>query len=219
MDDKFELEFKIKVEKNLAEAIAYKLMFDKRFRFVHAENKTDRYYQGTVYQVPEMIRLRHSEIDTPIGYSLPSQQSVIDDFFNKDAEPRTKDTKNYLTIKTKKVEDGNEKNVERETEITDPSVLEYLFSILRFTQSFEKSKNSLFFVYAGGPVKGVVPIIHIELVKVAGKYYFEIESVNTAKEDIAKINLTMEDVAREYGLEPMNKDPRSWQEIMEEELI
>ena len=125
----------------------------------------------------------------------------------------TENKKYFFTIKRKTVENGVEYNKEDETSIEKPYVLRELFDLAGYTMWFEKQKDA-FSVYCKAPIMPNVDF-HVELEMVNGYKYIEVEVVDENEsvpaDDVRK---ALEDFMRLLGLNPDDKDSRSWKEIV-----
>ena len=117
----------------------------------------------------------------------------------------------YFTIKRKSKENGIEFNEENETYIENPDVLRDFFNVACYIRFFEKCKEAW-----GCNVcvsENPQAEFHLELEKVNQYYYVEIEYT---KEDMDPniVGQLLETLVRKLGLNPKDKDSRSWGKIL-----
>ena len=112
--------------------------------------------------------------------------------------------KSYFCIKRKSIENGIEFNSENETFIEDENVLKLLFEVSDYHQFFQKNKDAFSTYYND---------MHLELEKVNGLAYVEIE-VTTDNLPADKVRQNLEAFVKTLGLDPSNRDSRSWMEII-----
>ena len=112
--------------------------------------------------------------------------------------------KSYFCIKRKKIENGIEFNAENETFIQDENVLKLLFEVSDYHLFFQKNKDALSTYYED---------FHVELEKVNGLTYVEIE-VTSENLPADKVRQNLEAFVKELGLDPAKRDSRSWMEII-----
>ena len=125
----------------------------------------------------------------------------------------TENKKYYFTIKRKTVENGIEYNKEDETSIEKPYVLRDLFSLAGYTMWFEKQKDA-FSVYCTTEANPKMEF-HLELEMVNGFKYIEVEVVDEDDSVSADdVSIALEDFMKLFGLNPEDKDGRSWKEIV-----
>ena len=117
----------------------------------------------------------------------------------------------FFTIKRKTVENGIELNKEDETYIEKPEVLRQLFNLAGYTMWFEKQKDA-FSVYCTAPLLDGTPF-HVELEIVNGFKYIEVEVLDE-KIPAEVVKAAIGDFMKLFGLNPDDKDGRSWKEIV-----
>ena len=120
--------------------------------------------------------------------------------------------KSYFCIKTKTIENGVEFNSEKETFVENPDVLRSFFEAAGYIKWFEKKKDALsvFCALSENPAFEA----HAELEKVNGLPYIEIEYT---KSDFPadEVRANLEKILAALGVDPKNRDSRSWVEILE----
>ena len=234
-----EYEFKIHMNRKQAEEVIRKMLRQNDIMPHSAKTKIDKYWcanemYNTVRpnEIKDVVRLRttnkisETEI-TAIGKADSYNDNLINWFFYdtekykeflKDVEMPLDNVKYYATYKNKNIADGHESNEECEERISPE-----LFSIIRRcydslgTLYFNKVKRCIcpFICKEGHLNEGT---INVDIDNVNDLYYFEIEFVPYVEgvypEDM--IYEGLEKVAKEFGLDPKNKDPRSWIEITTE---
>ena len=120
-------------------------------------------------------------------------------------------SKSYFTLKFKKKEHGIELNKEDETFVENPEVLREFFSEAGYQLFFDKVKKN----YSANCESELFPGInfHAELENVNDLLYLEVEVVQEEGEaDVIKQSLF--DFLIQLGLNPENRDIRSWMEIL-----
>lgn len=120
-------------------------------------------------------------------------------------------SKSYFTLKFKKKENGIELNKEDETFIQEPEVLREFFAGAGYHLFFDKVKKN----YSANCQSDFFPGInfHAELENVNNLLYLEVEVVQEEGEaDVIKQSLF--DFLKQLGLNPENRDSRSWMEIL-----
>ena len=123
-----------------------------------------------------------------------------------------KGEKSFFCIKRKTIENGVEFNSEKETFVEDADVLRAFFEASGFIKWFEKKKDALS-VYATVAENSDFEA-HLELEKVNSLPYIEIEYT---KEDLPadQVRAGLEKILLALGVDPKNRDSRSWAEILE----
>ena len=123
-----------------------------------------------------------------------------------------KGEKSFFCIKQKTIENGVEFNSEKETFVEDADVLRDFFEASGFIRWFEKKKDALS-VYAIVAENSDFEA-HLELEKVNSLPYIEIEYT---KEDLPadQVRAGLEKILLALGVDPKNRDSRSWAEILE----
>lgn len=172
------------------------LVFDKPAKII----KNDEYYSKY-----ELFAERMAKVREGVEPQVIRIRTVLK---NKDDKEK-KDS--YFTIKRKKIENDIELNKEDETYIEKPEVLRQLFNLAGYTMWFEKQKDS-FSVSCKAPLLNGTPF-HVELEIVNGFKYVEVEvTEENLLEDTVKTALG--DFMKLLGLNPEDKDGRSWKEIV-----
>ena len=123
-----------------------------------------------------------------------------------------KGEKSFFCIKQKTIENGVEFNSEKETFVEDADVLRAFFEASGFIKWFEKKKDAIS-VYVTLSEKPDFEA-HVELEKVNSLPYVEIEYT---KEDLPadQVRAGLEQILLALGVDPKNRDSRSWAEILE----
>lgn len=121
--------------------------------------------------------------------------------------------KSYFATKRKSLVNGFEVNDEKETFVENPEVLRSFLVESGFEIWFKKKKKliSVFCALKNGGAK-----CHLELEKVNGLLYVEIENVSSEDDEKnqKKIFPVLEKIVASLGLDIRNNDPRSWAEIL-----
>lgn len=123
---------------------------------------------------------------------------------------RREDDKEYFCLKRKTYVNGIEQNKEYETFIEDSGALREFFMEAGYHRWFYKEKSA---VGAHCKMEGYDYLFHPELVCVNGMKYIEVE-VTAESGDADKISDALETFVKKMGLNPEEKDPRSWYEII-----
>lgn len=123
---------------------------------------------------------------------------------------RREDDKEYFCLKRKTYVNGIEQNKEYETFIEDSGALREFFIEAGYHRWFYKEKSA---VGAHCKMEGCEYLFHPELVCVNGMKYIEVE-VTAESGDADKISDALETFVKKMGLNPEEKDPRSWYEII-----
>ena len=120
--------------------------------------------------------------------------------------------KAFFCIKRKTIENGIEFNSEKETFVEDADVLRSFFEASGFIRWFEKKKDALSVFCALSETPGFEA--HLELEKVNSLPYIEIEYT---KDDLPadEVRYGLEKILLTLGVDPKNRDSRSWAEIVE----
>lgn len=120
----------------------------------------------------------------------------------------------YFATKRKSLVNGFEVNDEKETFVENPEVLRNFLIESGFEIWFKKKKESIsvFCALKNGGAK-----CHLELEKVNGLLYVEIENVSSEDDEKnqEKIFSVLEKIVASLGLDIKKNDPRSWAEILE----
>lgn len=124
---------------------------------------------------------------------------------------RTEDGKTYFCLKRKTYANGIEQNQEYESSIEDTEVLRQFFTEAGYHRWFYKEKKAFSAHCKFADNSNLV--FHLELVCVNGLKYAEVE-VTTETGDEATISAELEKFVKKMGLNPEEKDPRSWYKII-----
>lgn len=117
----------------------------------------------------------------------------------------------YFTIKRKSKENGIEFNDENESFIENPEVLRDFFGVAGYLKYFEKCKEAWGCAVALSKEPAVE--FHFELERVNQYFYIEVEyTKNDVEPD--KVGKLLEDLVIQFGLNPEDKDSRSWMKIL-----
>ena len=221
-----EIEFKIKMTKSEAEKVLDKIFTFSNGYSIHT--KVDRYWKrpGASVTNINVVRVRSDHIVK--DQELPDTDEPVKDwFFNPDYNPNhipvkyTLDDEKYITHKNKTISNGSECNVEREQHISNAiwEIVEKCFDDIGESY-FNKIKRCLSFYRDcdDGTSKICVDVCNVN----NGYFYFEIETVtfrnSTTDEEREKLLKDMNDyIKSEFGLNPNNKDSRSWMQIIRED--
>ncbi len=120
--------------------------------------------------------------------------------------------KSFFTTKRKSLVDGFEVNDEKETFVENPEVVRNFLLESGFIKWFEKTKDSESVFCAlknGRNLK-----FHLELEKVNGLFYIEIECTENKNYQNHDVFSELEKVVESLGLDIQKNDPRSWIEIL-----
>lgn len=120
-------------------------------------------------------------------------------------------TEAYFTLKHKTRQNGIELNKEDETFIEDPEVLRLFFIDAGYHKWFEKIKKNVGAYCTSSVLSGVE--FHVELEDVNGLKYIEVE-VTTEDGDADVIKSALGEFMKQCGLNPEDRDIRSWVEIL-----
>lgn len=130
--------------------------------------------------------------------------------------------KAFFCIKRKSIENGIELNREDETYVDKPEVVRDLLLISGYHQFFEKNKDS-FSIYCKSDVLPGCEF-HLELEKVNGLKYLEVEVTDEAEVEgqskrlvlpANSVRAGLEKFVELFGLDASKRDGRSWMEILE----
>ena len=230
-----EIEFKIPMTREEAEKVI-NIIFQKYL--YQLKIKTDRYWNSiddsSAKVRHQIVRLRSTNIvsDKMIEYFSKDNDCDVknwffyptDKMFDKDEVEKWEDpkseTKLYLTYKHRDVTEKGESNSEHEEELTrnQYKTLIKCFDALGY-RYFQKIKRCMTFKLIGKEACGEITI---DFDNVHDMYYFEIEYVIN-DEPVLKDGpvLTeegaikeLEDIAKEFGLDPSKKDNRLWKDII-----
>ena len=233
-----EVEFKIPMTKEEAERVLNKV-FNDEYHY-STKIKTDKYWasvDGKTKEEGKVFRLRSEHFVTDkelLYFSKVKEINVIDWFFYntekmfesdeiekwEDKEGRSEFDNIWLTYKQKKIENSVENNVEEEERINASTfaLLDKMFNNLG-KRYFNKIKRCISvdvdpINFPDSEYKNLG--ITIDIDNVHDLFYFEIEGVcdeytNVSRDEIYK---ALEEITRTFGLNPDNKDSRSWVEIL-----
>lgn len=140
---------------------------------------------------PQVIRIRTEEYD-------------IDD--KKSCKP-----KSFFCIKRKSVENGIELNREDETFVEDISVVRDILKLGGFKRWFKKEKKAVSVHCEYGSLPGID--FHLEVEEVNSLKYAEIE-VCDGNQSADVVRKALENFVEILGLNPKNRDSRSWVQII-----
>ena len=126
-------------------------------------------------------------------------------------------TKSYFCIKRKTIENGIELNREDETFVEKPEVVRDLLLFSGYHQFFEKNKDA-YGVYCKSDVLAGCSF-HLELEKVNGLKYIEVEVTDDTESDGAilsadAVRAGLERFMEQFGLDTAKRDSCSWMEIL-----
>lgn len=119
--------------------------------------------------------------------------------------------KTFFTIKHKTRENGIELNKEDETFVEDAEVLRLFFEEAGYHKWFDKIKKNVGAYCSSVVLPGVD--FHVELEDVNGLKYIEVE-VTSMEGDAQIIKSALGEFMKLCGLNPENRDVRSWVEIL-----
>lgn len=129
--------------------------------------------------------------------------------------------KAFFCIKRKTIENGIELNREDETYIDKPEVVRDLLMISGYHQFFEKNKDSYSIYCKSDVLPGCE--FHLELEKVNGLKYLEVEVTDEAEVEgkanrlvlpANSVRVGLESFVGLFGLDVSKRDGRSWMEIL-----
>lgn len=218
---KMEIETKIPISKDKAEAIIYKVMLTGNPLFDHLciKRKNDTYYSK--YSSKEdrdkanepLLRTR-SELRVSI--KCLQAEEFMQSFFNKDLDKfkGMLDTdvtlsgypckeKEFFTIKRKNLIDDVEHNEEEEFPCKSDSIKAFA-EVAGYKEFLTKEKVCVSF--------SMEENLNVDIVNVNNKvFYFECECLD---DNAAKALIKLTHAVESFGLDMMNKDSRSWPEII-----
>ena len=221
-----EIEFKIKLTKKEAEDVLERIFVTEKPYSIHT--KVDRYWKrpGASVTNTNVIRLR--SVHNVKDQELPDTDNPVKDWFispEYDVDhisiKYTLDDERFLTYKNKIIKDGNERNKEYEQHVSNAiwEVLEKCFNDIGEVY-FNKVKRCL---TLHKETEDHLAGICVDICNVNnGYFYFEVETV-TYKNDISdeeynrRLKEMTEYIKNEFGVNPDNKDGRSWMQIMMED--
>lgn len=128
-------------------------------------------------------------------------------------ESDSKETKTFFCLKRKQYIDGMEQNVEEESFMEDTTVLRSFFKEAGYFCWFNKEKRA-YGSYCQTSQTGELSF-HCELVTVNSHKYAEIE-VTSETQTPEQVFAALEIFVKKMGLNPEDKDPRSWYTICTE---
>lgn len=203
-----EIEMKIPLTEEQYEYI-YDVIFGKKsIQGLVADKPVNIIKNDEYYSKYEIYAERLAKVREGIEPQVIRIRTVLK---NKDGE---ENKKAYFTIKRKVIEDGTEINKEDETYVENADVLRELFRLADYTMWFEKQKNA-YSVYCRAPLLNETPF-HLELEIVNGFKYVEVEVLDEKiPEEVVKTAIG--DFMKMLGLNPDDKDGRSWKEIVSAE--
>lgn len=117
----------------------------------------------------------------------------------------------FFTLKHKNRQNGIELNKEDETYIENPDVLRLFFTEAGYHKWFDKVKKNVGAFCHSSVLPGVE--FHVELEVVNGLKYIEVE-VTSEEGDAQVIKSALGDFMKQCGLNPDDRDCRSWVEIL-----
>lgn len=120
--------------------------------------------------------------------------------------------KSFFTTKRKSLVNGFEVNDEKETFVENPEVLRNFLLESGFNIWFSKKKDALS-VFCN--LKNHKMTFHLELEKVNGLKYVEIENTSSCENQKDEIFAELKKIVSELGLDISKNDSRSWVEIIE----
>lgn len=118
------------------------------------------------------------------------------------------DRHGYFTIKRKTFRNGMEINEENETSVEHPEVILQLLEEAGYSCWFRKMKTAYSCYCSFKDLE-----FHVELVKVNGLPYLEIE-VTSEDQEASIVTASLETLVAKFGLDPAKKDSRPWIEIV-----
>lgn len=126
-------------------------------------------------------------------------------------EDNGEEKKAYFTLKRKTRQNGIELNKEDESFVSDADVIRDILQISKYKCWFKKEKSA-FSVYCKSSVLPGIDF-HLELEKVNNLPYVEIE-VTDEQKDADVVKTALGEFVKLLGLNPEDKDSRSWVEII-----
>lgn len=122
-----------------------------------------------------------------------------------------KNQKSFFTTKRKSLVNGFEVNDEKETFVENPEVLRNFLLESGFEIWFTKKKDAL---SVSCSLKNQKMTFHLELEKVNGLKYVEIENTSSGESQKDEIFAGLKKIAEALGLDVAKNDTRSWAEII-----
>ena len=210
-----EIELKVPVTQEQFNAIYQKIYVEKNYEnLIILESSTDKIFKSDEYFT------RYNSREEMTKHNEPQVIRIRTEIIKGKKQ-------SYFTIKRKTVENGIEVNKEDETFLENDEALRILFEEAGYKRWFNKEKTSYssYCVMAGGAGQTK---FHLELVTVNGMRYVEVEvvlgdddeAVATSKDETKKpeanLKAKLEKFIIALGLNPADKDPRSWYVIISE---
>ena len=209
-----EIELKVPVSQEQFNAIYQKIYVQKNHEnIIILESSTDKISKSDEYFT------RYNSREEMIKYNEPQVIRIRTEIINGKKQI-------YFTIKRKTIENGIEVNKEDETFLENDEALRILFEEAGYKRWFYKEKSS-YSSYCALEEGAVQTSFHLELVTVNGMNYVEVELVIDDDEAGAKagvktkkpetnLKAELEKFIIALGLNPADKDPRSWYQIISE---
>lgn len=122
-----------------------------------------------------------------------------------------KNQKSFFATKRKSLVNGFEVNDEKETFVENPEILRNFFLESGFEIWFTKKKDALS-VFCS--LKNQKMTFHLELEKVNGLKYVEIENTSSGESQKDEIFAGLKKIAEALGLDVTKNDTRSWSQII-----
>ena len=209
-----EIELKVPVSQEQFNAIYQKIYVQKNHEnIIILESSTDKISKSDEYFT------RYNSREEMIKYNEPQVIRIRTEIINDKKQ-------SYFTIKRKTLENGIEVNKEDETFLENDEALRILFEEAGYKRWFykEKSSYSSYCVLEEGAGQ---TRFHLELVTVNGMNYVEVElvidddevgskaGVKTKKPE-TNLKAELEKFIVALGLNPADKDSRSWYQIISE---
>lgn len=126
-------------------------------------------------------------------------------------EDNGSEKKAYFTLKRKTKQNGIELNKEDESFVSDPDVIRDILTLSKYKCWFRKEKQA-YSVHCNSDVLSDVDF-HLELEKVNELPYIEVE-VTEEHQNADVVKAALGEFVKLFGLNPENKDSRSWVEII-----
>ena len=209
-----EIELKVPVSQEQFNAIYQKIYVRKNHEnIIILESSTDKISKSDEYFT------RYNSREEMIKYNEPQVIRIRTEIINGKKQ-------SYFTIKRKTLENGIEVNKEDETFLENDEALRILFEEAGYKRWFYKEKTS-FSSYCALAEGAGQTRFHLELVTVNGMNYVEVELVINDDEAGAKAGAEIKKPEANHkaelekfiialGLNPADKDPRSWYQIISE---
>lgn len=210
-----EIELKVPVTQEQFNAIYQKIYVQKKHEnIIILESSTDKISKSDEYFT------RYNSREEMIKYNEPQVIRIRTEIINGEKQ-------SYFTIKRKTLENGIEVNKEDETFLENDKALRILFEEAGYKRWFYKEKTSYssYCALAGeekkfdgasnssdvaGPTR-----FHLELVEVNKMLYVEVEVVSEEQPE-SNLKAQLEKFVFALGLNPADKDGRSWYQIISE---